>query len=215
MKSMQWSKLFGNAETSSSRFRLLGILLLVDSGSLRLDDHLDHMVFDRRRLDDFESRRRSGGSGRSFVLDDENFPAIKQNRRLEIIEQQIRLEVRVEELSSNETILQQTLTTAQQLSEDLKNTAMKEAELRIGEAEVQAEKILDAAHRRATKLAEDLREMKQIRTRLTASVRATIDTHLALLDALAKDPPEEPSLGANVAYLARSGSGTAQPDLDV
>jgi cell division initiation protein len=124
-------------------------------------------------------------------------------------EQLIRLETQVERLSSNEAILQETLTTAQQLSEDLKRTAVKEAETVIGEAEVKAEKVLDAAHRRATRLAGDLREMKQLRTRLAASVRATIDTHLGLLDALAKDPPEEPSLGASVAFLA---SGNPDPN---
>jgi len=120
----------------------------------------------------------------------------------------IRLEVQVERLSSNEAILQATLTTAQKLSEDLKRTAVKEAETVIGEAEVRAEKVLDAAHRRATRLAGDLREMKQLRTRLAASVRATIDTHLGLLDALAKDPPEEPSLGKSAAFLA---SGSPDP----
>ena len=77
----------------------------------------------------------------------------------------------------------------------------------IGEAEVRAEKVLDAAHRRATRLAIDLREMKQLRTRIAASVRATIDTHLGLLDALAKDPPDEPSLGGSAAFLA-----TGSPD---
>jgi cell division initiation protein len=117
----------------------------------------------------------------------------------------IRLEVQVERLSANEAILQETLTTAQKLSEDLKRTAVKEAEIVIGEAEVKAEKVLDAAHRRATRLAGDLREMKQLRTRLAASVRSTIDTHLGLLDALAKDPPEEPSLGISAAFLASGG----------
>jgi len=120
----------------------------------------------------------------------------------------IRLEVQVERLSSNEAILQATLTTAHQLSEDLKRTAVKEAETVIGEAEVRAEKVLDAAHRRATRLAIDLREMKELRTRLAASVRATIDTHIGLLDALAKDPPDEPSLGTSAAFLAR---GSADP----
>ena len=123
----------------------------------------------------------------------------------------IRLEVQVERLSSNEAILQSTLTTAQKLSEDLKRTAVKEAETVIGEAEVRAEKVLDAAHRRATRLAGDLREMKQLRTRLAASVRATIDTHLGLLDALAKDPPEEPSLGSSAAFLARGSPDPTRP----
>jgi len=126
----------------------------------------------------------------------------------ELREKLIRREVEVERLSSNESILQETLTTAQKLSEDLKKTAVKEAETVIGEAEVRAEKVLDAAHRRATRLAVDLREMKQLRTRLAASVRATIETHLGLLDALAKDPPDEPTLGSCAAFLA---SGSSEP----
>jgi cell division initiation protein len=124
----------------------------------------------------------------------------------------IRLEVQVERLSSNEVILQTTLTTAQKLSEDLKRTAVKEAETMIGEAEVRAEKVLDAAHRRATRLAGDLREMKQLRTRLAASVRSTIDTHIGLLDALAKDPPEEPSLGSSAAFLAKGSPDPISTD---
>jgi cell division initiation protein len=129
-------------------------------------------------------------------------------------ERVIRLEAQVEKLSSNEAILQETLTTAHRLSEDLKTTAVKEAEVILGEAEIKAEKILDAAHRRATKLAGDLREMKQLRTRLAASVRATIETHLGLLDALAKPPPEEPALGGAAAFLSHSGESTLDPGQD-
>ena len=123
----------------------------------------------------------------------------------------IRLEVQVERLSSNEAILQETLTTAQKLSEDLKRTAVKEAEILIGEAEVKAEKVLDAAHRRATRLAGDLREMKQLRTRLAVSLRATIDTHLSLLDTLATDPPDEPALGSSVAFVVSGNPDSTGP----
>jgi cell division initiation protein len=119
-------------------------------------------------------------------------------------EQVTRLERRVEELAANEQVLQDTLTTAQKLSEDLKRTAIKEAEVIVGEAEVRGEKILDAAHRRAAKLAEDIREMKQLKTRLSATVRAAIETHLRLLDGMAADPPDDPLLEGKVAYLTRS-----------
>ena len=129
-------------------------------------------------------------------------------------ERVIRLEAQVEKLSSNETILQETLTTAQRLSDDLKTTAIKETEILLGAAEIKAEKVLDAAHRRAAKLAGDLREMKHLRTRLAASVRATIETHLGLLDALAKDPPEEPSLGGAAAFLAHGSEATVLPGQD-
>jgi cell division initiation protein len=119
------------------------------------------------------------------------------------------LERRVGELSANEEMLRQTLVKAQEISEDLKRTALKESEIMIGEAEVKAEKVLDAAHRRAAKLAEDIREMKGLRSRLAGAVRAQIDTHLALLEGLASSP-EDP-LEEKIAYLTpprrASGSG--------
>jgi cell division initiation protein len=116
-------------------------------------------------------------------------------------EQVIKLEVRVADLAANEAVLQETLTTAQKLCEDLKRTAVKEAEVVLGEAEIKAEKVLGAAHRRAAKLAEDIREMQQLRTRLAASVRAVIDTHLSLLDGLSADGPNDPILEGEVSYL--------------
>ena len=94
------------------------------------------------------------------------------------------LELRVAELSGQEGRLRDTLMTAQVLSEDLKRTAIREAEMRVAEAEVKAEKILDAAHRRAAKLQEEIRELRMLRSRVTAAVRSTLETHTALLDGL-------------------------------
>ncbi len=118
------------------------------------------------------------------------------------------LEARVAEFSANEDVLRSTLVTAQSLSEDLKQTALKESELRIAEAEVKAEKVLDAAHRRAARLAEDIREMKQLRTRIAAAVRTTIETHLNLLEGLAEADPDDAG-EEKIAYLAppRRASG--------
>lgn len=124
-------------------------------------------------------------------------------RECEAMRKRVReLEARVEDLSGNEKRLQETLVTAQGLSEDLKRTAMREAEVMISQAEVQAEKILDASHRRAAKLAEDIRELKRLRSRLGASLRSTIETHVALLETLTEGEGEEPD-EAKIAYLAR------------
>ena len=46
--------------------------------------------------------------------------------------------------------------------------------------------------------------MKQLKTRLSAAVRATIETHLGLLEALAADPPDDPVLEGKIAYLTRT-----------
>jgi cell division initiation protein len=112
-------------------------------------------------------------------------------RRVEQQAARIReLEQRVEDLSANEKTIQETLATAKRLSEDLKRTAVKEAEVIVSEAEIRGEKVLEAAHRRAAKLADDIREMKMLRIGLAAAVRSAIETHLGLLETLATDPPE-------------------------
>jgi cell division initiation protein len=126
-------------------------------------------------------------------------------REAEQLRERVRgLEARVGALSSNEKVLQDTLVTAQALSEDLKRTALKESEVLLSEAEVKAEKVLDAAHRRVAKLAEDIREMKALRTRLAAAVRTTIETHLAMLETLGGADAEDPILDGKVSYLART-----------
>ena len=114
------------------------------------------------------------------------------------------LEQRVQELLGNERLLQETLTTAQHLSQDLKQTAMKEAEMMISEAEIQGEKVLDAAHRRAARLAEDLREMKLLRGRVAAVLRATLEHHLQLVDHLSEDPSgDDPGMESRIDALIR------------
>ncbi len=119
-------------------------------------------------------------------------------------EKMIRLEQQVAELAANSEILQETLTTAQKLSEELKSTAIKEAEVIVCGAEIHGEKILDAAHRRAAKLADDIREMRSLKSRLSATVRVAIETHLGLLEGLSVDPPTDPVLEGKVAYLTRA-----------
>jgi cell division initiation protein len=115
------------------------------------------------------------------------------------------LEERVRELSANETLLQSTLTTAQQLADDLKQTAIKEAEVIVGEAELQSEKVLEAAHRRAAQLAEDIREMRRLRSELSAALRTTIERHLAQVEHLAAEPvPEDAALEQRIAVLAQA-----------
>ena len=115
------------------------------------------------------------------------------------------LEARVGELTASEQLLQETLTTAQRLADDLKNTAMKEAEILVGQAEIQGEKVLEAAHRRAAQLAEDIREMRRLRTRLASALRQTIERHLEMLGHLAEEPPsDDPDLEKRIDVLGRA-----------
>lgn len=123
-------------------------------------------------------------------------------------ERLLQLQSRVEELVTDEKLLKQTLLSAHSMTEDLKEAAAREAELLVSEAEVKAEKILDASHRRAARLAEEIREMRGLRSRLATALRSAIDTHLALIESLEEAPEEEKE--SKVTYLARTPSARAR-----
>ena len=133
-----------------------------------------------------------------------------------------RLEARLEELTAQEQLLKETLLSAQAMTEELRGAAEREAELRLAEVEVRAEKILDASHRRAARLAQDIREMRALRSRLAESFRSAAETHLSILETLEADPEQDPLIQGlvegTVAYLQRDSRSPkrkkADPDVE-
>jgi cell division initiation protein len=134
----------------------------------------------------FASRLRGidPGEVENFLhLVSEDYAALSRER--DQLESRVReLDARVVELQGSEKLMRDTLVTAQQLADDLRQTAIRESEVRVSEAEVKAEKVLDAAHRRAAKLSEDIRELRVLRSRLAQALRQTVETHLSLIDAI-------------------------------
>jgi cell division initiation protein len=117
-----------------------------------------------------------------------------------------RLERRLEELSAQEELLKETLLSAKAMTEEMRHSAEREAEMRLAEVEIRAEKILDASHRRAAHLAQDIRDMRALRTRLGQALRSAAETHLSILEALEADPEPDAltkgKLPGTVAYLS-------------
>lgn len=117
-----------------------------------------------------------------------------------------RLERRVEELSAQEDLLKETLTSAKAMTEEMRLNAERKAELHLAEVELRAEKILDASHRRAARLAQDIREMRALRSRLAEALRSAAETHLSLLETLETDADPDPLVEGlvegKIAYLA-------------
>lgn len=112
-------------------------------------------------------------------------------------------EYRVTELMGNEKTLQAAFVTAQSMTDDLRQSTLKESELLIAQAEVKAEKILDASHRRAAELSGEIREMKMVKVRLATAIRTTIETHLTLLESLAEEPATTAEIEDKIAYLTK------------
>jgi cell division initiation protein len=102
----------------------------------------------------------------------------------------------ISELRSRERALQETMITAQKACEEIREAARKEAEIALAEAELQAEKIVQGAHQRYTRIVDDINEMKRQRVQFEAQVRAMVGGHLKLIEAYAQDGRE-----AGVEYL--------------
>ena len=93
-----------------------------------------------------------------------------------------RAENQIREYRDMETTLRETLMTAQQMVEDYKTNARKEAELLIKEAEFKVESMIKDAHEKVIKIHEDITDMKGIRRHFREELKRLVEGHLRMLE---------------------------------
>jgi len=81
-----------------------------------------------------------------------------------------------------ETTLRETLMTAQQMVEEYKTNARKEAELLIREAEVKADGVMKEAQDKVVKIHEDIVDLKGIRRHFKEELKRLIESHMRMLE---------------------------------
>lgn len=101
---------------------------------------------------------------------------------------------RIQVYSERERVLQDTLITAQRLSEEIKDAARKEAEIRVAEAVHQGDKITQDAQSRLLQVVKDIAELKRQRAQLESELRSVIDGHQKLLEAFGNQGQVEDKL---------------------
>jgi cell division initiation protein len=115
---------------------------------------------------------------------------------------------RIAEYKEREQLLQTTLTSAQRMTEDMKGSARKEAEIVLTDAELKAEKIIANAQAKRLSLIGEIEELKRAKTSFVSQLASLIETHRAMLDQVrsadAQEPPrvQVPAVGDNVSFLA-------------
>ncbi len=93
-----------------------------------------------------------------------------------------RLENQLKDYKNMETSLKDTLMTAQQMVDDYKANARKEAELVLRESEIKAEEMLRDAQERVVKIHEDIVDLKGIRRHFKEELKRLIQSHLQLIE---------------------------------
>ncbi len=104
----------------------------------------------------------------------------------------------IDEHRERETILKNTLLTAQRVSEELKEAARKQAESVIKEAELQSDRLLELAQARAHEVERGILELRAHRTTIRTDIRALVTRLTTILDL-----QEEAEVEDNLRFLKR------------
>jgi cell division initiation protein len=105
---------------------------------------------------------------------------LKENQLLK--EQLQALEERSRGLEDRERILQETLVTTQRVTEEMKEGARREASLLVREAELQGEKMVEAARGAEASIQAQVAQLKRMRRQLAEALRSTVEMYQRLLD---------------------------------
>jgi cell division initiation protein len=112
---------------------------------------------------------------------------LKENQRLR--EQIARHEAEIAELRSEEHEVKETLQLARQVKEEMGRNARRESDVVLGEARLEAEKIVMAAADERKDIQVELVGMMAQRAKFLGELRGIVDTHTRLLDDLDASVP--------------------------
>ena len=114
------------------------------------------------------------------IVREEMEDLLRENASLK--EQVHRSENQIKEYRDMETTLRETLMTAQQMVEEYKTNARKEAELLLREAEIKADGVMKEAQDKVVKIHEDIVDLKGIRRHFKEELKRLIESHMRMLE---------------------------------
>jgi len=124
-------------------------------------------------------------------LADDYETLLKENQLLK--EQLQALEERARSLEDRERILQETLVTTQRVTEEMKESARREAALLVRESELQGEKLVEAARASEAAIQAEVVHLKRMRRQLGEALRATVEMYQRLIEQDLKGDDGEPA----------------------
>lgn len=137
------------------------------------------------RQNQFETRKSVDGDEVARFLEEVREAwegALRDNARL-----RDDLRQRAEEIASlraQQEEITETLVLARRMTLDIESTARREADVVVGEARLEAERLLSVATEQHRSLQEELLRLKAARLNHLAQMRAIVDAHARMLDEL-------------------------------
>ena len=107
------------------------------------------------------------------------------------------LEAELASFRERETTLRDTLMTTQRMTEGLKATAQREAQVIVAEAPARAENIINQSGLKLARLQESILNAKKMKAQLTMRLRSVAEEHLRILDMDREDDEPAPEAYKN------------------
>jgi cell division initiation protein len=104
-------------------------------------------------------------------------------------EQMVAQEERSRGVAEREKSLQETLVTTQRLAEEMKAGARREAELIVREAELRAEKVLEAVRGEEARIRTEIHALRRMRRQVFEEMSSTLERYQRLMSV--EDVPED------------------------
>ena len=114
-------------------------------------------------------------------LSAEEFEKLLQERR-EFEQKSKRLEKEIEEYRRVEKSLQDTLISAKETTDKSMQNSRKEAELIVGDAELQADKILDSARKKVSRIEDEITRLTVLRNSFAVKLKGLLNSQIELLE---------------------------------
>ena len=124
-----------------------------------------------------------------------------------------RLEEKLEVSQGQETLLRETLITAQSMSDHMRSLAENECRTNMNQAEQHAAEIVRKAERDVVRLKENIRELQGLRTRTAESLRSTLRSHLKWVDEVESESTVDSQHAKNASVTLRDPSPCAASPL--
>jgi cell division initiation protein len=115
-------------------------------------------------------------------LDDvaEDYESVLKETAL-LREQMVAIEERSRGVGEREKSLQETLVTTQRLAEEMKAAARREAELIVREAELRAEKVLEAVRGEEARIRTEIHALRRMRRQVFEEMTSTLERYQRLV----------------------------------
>ena len=115
----------------------------------------------------------------------EEFEKLMQDRR-EFEQKSKRLEKEIEEYKRVEKSLQDTLISAKETTDRSMENSRKEAELIIGDAELHADKVLESARKKVSKIEDEITRLTVLRDSFAVKLRSILSSQIELVEMFAE-----------------------------